>query len=46
MKGTSLEKIASRLFSLEPFLTIHPLLLKKMHRKNGLRYMLQDWSVY
>lgn len=44
MKGTSLEKIGTRLFSLEPFLTLDQSLLKKMHRKNGLRYMLMDWS--
>lgn len=44
MSGTPLAKVGERLFSLEPFLTIHPLLLKKIHRKNGLRYMLQDWS--
>ena len=44
MKGTSLEKIGTRLFSLEPFLTLDKSLLKKIHRKNGLRYMLMDWS--
>jgi hypothetical protein len=44
LKGTPLAEVGERLFSLKPFLTIHPLLLKKLHRKNGLRYMLQDWS--
>jgi len=43
-KGTSSEKIGNRLFSMQPYLTLDPRLIRKINKKNGFRLMLQEWS--
>ena len=41
---TNVEAIARRFFSLEPYLTLDPVLVQHMQKTDDFRYMLQDWQ--
>lgn len=43
--GTNaIDKVAHRFFTMDPYLTIDPVLVRHMQKSDGFRYMLQDWA--
>lgn len=40
----NVETIARRFFSMEPYLTLDPVLVQHMQKTDDFRYMLQDWQ--